>query len=355
MDDDVQRVKEAAASALTHSEDVEAVTKAAQLLKLASEIENQQAQVRKTESDVQDSIAHKKTKDLKEFIALLAPVFTTFVLAGTLVLQSYQFSRSERDKEAEAQQQREAAALQAKQQADAAEDASWADALKLLSGSEKVSPAAVLLKRFSQSPRYSEEARRTALGLLSIKTTDPEAFQSLFGSVFEPVSWENLPQILEIDRQLYQKIRPLLTRFEKLNPSEKAQYESLNSELVFISNGLALLLKAPRPPAQVLDFHSAALWSTDLQGADLSGADLTDGNFGSLNLRGANLSGITKFNGGPNFAWSAWWEASQVSPQLRDYLEKNFRFDSKLTYASGRKYTEPEYQADLTRLQSSSH
>jgi len=163
MDDDVQRVKEAAASALTHSEDVEAVTKAAQLLKLASEIENQQAQVRKTESDVQDSIAHKKTKDLKEFIALLAPVFTTFVLAGTLVLQSYQFSRSERDKEAEAQQQREAAALQAKQQADAAEDASWADALKLLSGSEKVSPAAVLLKRFSQSPRYSEEARRTAL------------------------------------------------------------------------------------------------------------------------------------------------------------------------------------------------
>jgi Pentapeptide repeats (8 copies) len=343
MDEDIQRIKDIAASALAKADDSDKIAQSSALLKLAAEIENQRAQTRKIEDEARDSMRHKKTSDLKEFIALLAPVFTTLVLAGTLALQSYQFH-----------QQRVEAAEQAKRQAEAAEDASWADALKLLSSSEKLSPAAVLLKRFSLSPRYAEEARRTALELLSVRATQPEAFESVFASVFEPVSWENLPQVLDIDRQLYQRIRPLLLRYKKLDPSEKSQYDSLNSELDFISNDIGLLLKTQRPGSQVLDFHSVALWDTDLQEADLSGADLTDGNFGNLDVRGANLSGITKVGGAPNFNQSAWWQASQVSPKLRDYLEKVFPNNPKLTYAGGRSFTEKEYQQDLGRLKSSS-
>jgi uncharacterized protein YjbI with pentapeptide repeats len=121
----------------------------------------------------------------------------------------------------------------------------------------------------------------------------------------------------------------------------------------YISNDLALLLKTRRPPSQALDLHSIAILDTDLQGADLSGADLRDVNFLYLNLKGANLSAITTFSPA-NFFGCAWWEASQISLEFRNYLEENFRFDPRHTYASGRKFTEPEYQKDLARLKSSS-
>ena len=137
MDDDIRKIKSVAES-LIESDNSDTVTKAAELLKCVSEIENQRVQTRKSEDELRDSSKHKKTKDIKEFIGLLAPLVTTIVLAGTLVLQSYQFARTERDKDEEAQRQRVATSEQSKRQADVAEDASWTEALKLLEGSEKV-------------------------------------------------------------------------------------------------------------------------------------------------------------------------------------------------------------------------
>jgi hypothetical protein len=361
MNDDVRRIKDLADSTINQSQDDDTVRKAAELLKLVSEIENQRVQTRKVESELQDSRAYRKSKDIKERIALLAPVFTTFVLAGTLALQSYQFSRTERDKGLEAQRQRQAAAAQAAQQAEAAEAVSWADALKLLSGSEKISPATVLLKRFSSSSRYGEEAHRTALDLLSMRATDPEAFESLFRSVFEPAKWEDLPRIAEIDRQLYQKISPLMakasdfkthtSRLQRLSPPERKQYDYLHEELDYMSRSIALLLKAQRGSSQPLDFHSMALWDTDLKGVDLSGADISGGNFGFLNLKGANLSSITSVASDPNFWGSAWWEASAVSPELGSYLQLRFPPYPDVAYASGGQVTRSEYEKELRRLQ----
>lgn len=350
MNDDIQRIKRVAAS-LTESENAETVAKAAELLKCVSEIENQRAETRKMEDEVQNLEKHKKINDIKEFIALLGPLITTFVLAGTLALQSYQFSRTERDKAAEAQRQ-----------ADAAEDVSWGDGIKLLTSSSPLSPAAVLLKRFAKSPRYAEQARLIAVDLL-LKTSDPSLFKSLFGSAFVPVEWESLPQVIETDRQLYQKANPLLVKawdfetktqhIERLTQDEKRQLDYLNLELDYICGTVAILLKSQRAPSQALDFHSTALWDTDLQGADLSGADITGCNLQSLNLKGANLGSITRFEGSV-FAGSAWWEASQVSRPLRAYLEKNFPNDPARTYAGDRKFTDLEYTAELQRLKENS-
>ena len=360
MEDDVRLIKEVATAELKNSQDVNKVNGAAQLLKLAAEIENQRAQAQKTEGELRDLRAHKKTRDTKEFIALLAPVFTTLVLAGTLALQTYQFSRTERDKYQEAQQQREAAAVQAKKQADAAEDASWADALKLLSSSEKLSPAAVLLKRFSLSPRYSGEARRTGLDLLSAKSTDPAAFQSLFAALFEPASWNNLAEIVQINRQLNQRINPLLLKawdakkytphLEKLTKSEREQYDAWTSNLEYMSRVVALVFKSPGRPSNPLDLHGVAIWDTDLKGVDLQGADISSTNFSTVNLEGANLSRITKFE--YCAFWSTpWWEAAKISPELLDYLKQNHPLVEGVTYQGGRKFKQAEYDKAISNLQ----
>lgn len=358
MPEDTRRIKHVA-TGLSKSANSDTVTKAAELLKLISEIENQRAQTRKLEDEVTDSTQKKKIKDLKEFVALLAPLVTTLVLAGTLALQSYQFSRTERDKAIDAQRQREAALEEAKRQANAAEDANWSDALKLLTGSEKLSPAVVLLKRFANSPRYSGEARLTAERLLLLKTDDSEAFTSLFGSVFVPPKWSSLSDIVDIDRQLFQRTNPLLDKvwdektrtlnWSKTSPEDKKEYDNLNNELDYISEQLAVLLKGKRPPSQSLDFHAIALWDTDLQGADLSEADISGSNFANLNLKGANLSGITSFEN-LVFVGSGWWECSKISPQLCAYLEEKYPFNPDWIYANGRHFTKEEYQAALTRL-----
>ena len=359
MDDDIQRINNIAVSVLANSEDNDKLTQAAELLKLVAETENQRAQTKKIEDDLQDSIRHKKIRDTKDFIALLAPVLTTIVLAGTLALQSFQFSRTEKDKDIEAQRQRDAALAQAKREAQATEDASWADALRLLQSSEHLSPAAVLLKRFSRSARYAEEAKRTAVQLLEQNITAPSDFENLFGSVFEPATWENLPQIADIDRHLYQKINPILSTLwtfksnswheEKLTPSNQNLYNCLKEELSYISAVMAILLKTPRPPSQALDFHSIALWNTDLKGVDLRGADISEASLSFLNVKGADLSGITKF-GGNSIEHVAWWEASKIGPEFGSYLRTHFPVDVLNMYTVGQKFSIPEYEKELLRL-----
>lgn len=378
MDADIQRIKEVADS-LTGSENGDSITKAAELLKFVAEIENQRAQTRRLENEVEDSAKHTKLKETKEFIALTAPLVTTLVLAGTLALQGIQFTRSERDKDADAQRQRDAASQQAKQQRDTEEDAIWADALKQLASSEKWSPSAMLLRRFGNSPRYASEAQLTAVRLMLLKTANASDFNGLFESVFVPVKWESLSQVIAIDTQLHQQVEPLLvkawdekthtTRWDRTKPTEKKQFDNLNAELGYISGQLAILLKGKRPPSQSLNFRSMVLWDTDLKGADLSGADFTGSNLSNLNLEGANLSGadlrsssmvflnleganlsaITSF-ASVSFVDSAWWESSAISPQLCAHLKETFPVSLEATYASGRKFTNAQYEAAVTTL-----
>jgi hypothetical protein len=358
MDEDIRNVNQVAQS-LCNSNDSDSVKRGADLLKVVAEIENQRVLTSKLAEDLSDFRRNKKSKDVKEFIVLLAPVVTTFVLAGTLVLQSYQFARTERDKDIEAQRQRESAAAQARRQADDAEDVSWGDALKLLTTTDKISPAAALLKRFANSPRHAADALLTSEQLLLLRSSDSTAFHTLFGSVFAPVKWDNLARVEEIDIQLYQKINPLLTKawdvrsgtlkWERVSKQEKTQYDELNTDLDYISEQLAILLKGKRPASQLLDFHSMAFWDTDAQGVDLSGADLTSSNLSNLNLTGANLSGIVKFDGVVFFG-SAWWDSSAISSELEAYLEVNYPLNPATAYASHRKYPDEVYQAALRRL-----
>jgi hypothetical protein len=331
---DTERLSEIAGSIIAKSNDDAMIKSAAELLRLASEIERQRAEVRKlavdeqkTALDLSESRRRGKSEDWKAFITLLAPVVTTVVLAATLVSQTVQFNKSEKDKRSDA-----------KQQADAAEDVRWSDAIKLLSESDKISPTGALLKNFVTSPRYGVLAYQTAIQEL-IQTDDSERFDSLFNSIFEPVDWKTLPQVVDLDRTLWSSLDPLLQKsydtaknfndVNKLDALEQKKVHSLNSRLEVITRAIAPVLKSPRPSGVTLDLSSTDLLNADFQGADLKGANLDRVTFSGVDIKDADLSGITEFDGSKFFS-SPWWQVSHINRIFLDYLVKGFPCQSGL-------------------------
>jgi hypothetical protein len=353
--DETKRLREIAASIIADSNEEGRIKNAAELLKLASEIENQTAgasklatEEQKLNFDLRESRGHRNSEDRKAYITLLAPVFTTLVLAGTLILQSYQFAQSEKDKQAESRQQR-----------DAADDVRWADTVKLLSQSNKLSPAGALLTTFSTTPRYKEQARQQALQLLR-STLDAEEFKNLFGFVFEPIGWKDVPEVLKLNRDSYLSLNPVLQKIwdptkqgrdalGKLDPEEQKQLDGLDKVISFTCSEIAPVLRKPRPSGGALDLHLTDLYQCDLQGADLSGANMDGANLTSVNLNGANLQGVT--HEGLGVYATAWWEASQMSPDLLQYLLEKSPFQPEVGYGPlYQKITKKGYDDNVARL-----
>src|SRR5580704_8487773 len=126
---DTERLRQIAASIIEGPPEDTVIQKAAELLKLASEIDSQRAEARKLaaeeqkiSNDLKRSEQISQHEHFKDYIALLAPLFTTVVLAGTLVQQSYQFVQSEKTKQAQFIQAEKDKDAEARRQADAAED-----------------------------------------------------------------------------------------------------------------------------------------------------------------------------------------------------------------------------------------
>ena len=351
---DTKRLREIATSILEKTHDDTMASKAGELLKLASEIENQMAEARKLAAeekqiclDVNESRQRIRSDNRKAYIALLAPVLTAFILAVTLGVQSYQFNRSERNKEVEA-----------KRQADAAEEMRWTEAIKLVQQSEKLSPAGVLLESFAKSNRYGARAYKLSLQTL-VKTDDQQLFANLFGSVFDPVDWNNLSQVLELNRILDSNRNSLSLRSwdaskhaddpSKVNQAERNERDHLNAKVKFITTKVAPVLKGPRPAGVKLDLRSVDLWGGDFQGADLSGANLSYADLTSLDLRGANLTGITEYQGASCVA-TAWWQASRIGQGLLDYLVKACSFEDNESYASSQSTSKSDYADKVEQL-----
>lgn len=354
------QLRKIAESILEAPNSEDAASKAGELLKLAAEIENQAAGAKKLELeernlelDLTESRDKRRSEDRKALITLLAPVFTTVVLVGTLVFQVIQFRQSEKDK-----------ATEVAHQAEIQEDLQWTQALETLSKMEKVSPASALLKKFSNSPRYKDEAHRTAVQIL-IKTNDQVAFEDIFNFVYDPVNWEKLPQILALNRTVgsgymslvqnawdYKTSEPVKS---KLLPDERIEVAADEHKLRFITARLESLLKSKRPSGETLDLRGVYLWDGHFQGADLTEANLNDAGLTSLNLKGADLSGVTEFQRA-QFQGTAWWRADRVSDALLKYLHCNYPFQPGTVYeedSSGKPdslISANGYDADFKRL-----
>jgi len=326
-----------------------AVEKATAALKLPSDLEKSRAEMRKLaleESKLKyenETVTRRERSErVKDYVSILAPIVAVVTLAATLFVQGWQFVRSEEDKK------------------EAAEDAQWDAAVKLISQTGKLSPGVIALNPFLKSTRYRNLATDTAVKLLAT-STDPTFFTDLFGAAFVPVGRNNLDQVVKLDRALTARGEPLWGKtwdaktenndIKKLDPQEKEIYDYIDYVLPKISAQVASVLKAPRPNGSSVDL-SATTFKGDWGGVDLRGASIDNIRLVSVDLKGADLEKITVLDNA-YFFHVAWWEAKKISPELLAYLETNSDSEYNPNAKYGPKdeaFTQQQYTAALDRL-----
>jgi hypothetical protein len=261
-----------------------------------------------------------------------------------LGLQTYQFVKTERDKN------------------DASDDAKWFEAVKTVSQSGKISPIVVTLNPFlkSKSMRYADLARREAVQVL-FTTHDKLVFTGLFKDVFVPIAWKNLDEVLQLNRTLGARVVSLYDMIYKPQTNElnksipffveyKEEYDYILSVLPEINQAVASLLKGARPQGQELDLRSVSAYSCDLNGTNLYAANIENINLQYSDLKGADLGGITSFTGAYLYC-TPWWEAKRISPELLDYLIRQYPYDATAQY--GTRYVQvpqKDYEDSISRL-----
>jgi hypothetical protein len=182
--DQMKQLRAAASSLLNKAQDstvsdlASAVEKATGVLRLSSELEKSEAELRKLTLEerklqYENDTASKRERSerLKEYVALLAPFITIVTLTATLIVQNWQFIRSEKAK------------------SDVAIEAQWEEAVKTILQSSKLLAGIIALHPFLSSPTYGDRARLTAVQLLA-NNTGVVFFDDLFGAAFVPVALE---------------------------------------------------------------------------------------------------------------------------------------------------------------------
>lgn len=350
-DSDPEHLRAIARDLLARQTDAKSVDAASQLLQRAAEIENQRAQAAKSAAELdklRDDLAYaessRSSESWKSSLTILAPLFTTVVLAGTLVVQSYQFKK-----------QRDAAA-------EEAEDKRWGDAMKVVAERQELSPIGTLLATFRHSRRYGVPARDLAVQQLA-KSNSLDEFSSCL-DFFE--NWSDFKLMIKTDRSIAETYRRLDNKtlvkgtgewdMNLLNEEERTKRELANEQVQILSVKVGALLKTPRPDLlKTLDLSAASFWRCDWKGVDLSGADLTSFYLDAVDLDGADFSGVTQFQYS-KFDRCAWWTAGKISAPFLDHLAATCPYTATGSgYGSGyRPVPQADYEACLQKLKQAS-
>jgi ribosomal protein L17 len=182
-----------------------ALTKASQAELDGRKVENE---IIKLKNDVALGRRQARAESTRHYVSVFGPLATTFVLAGTLALQTYTAILSDQAKREELDRQRQ----DLQRLRDAEEDTRWAEMLKTLSQEYKeLSPGLLNLRRFFSSPRYADQARVTAEQTLS-QTANVDRFNDLFFVVFDRIDWTAYPKIMNLARSITARFVPLNTR-----------------------------------------------------------------------------------------------------------------------------------------------
>jgi len=301
-----------------------AVEKAATALKLATEIGRAHADLVKVNEEVAslkraNELAPKRERSerIRDYVAALAPLVAIITLAATLFAQSWQFVRSERSKREDAL------------------NAQWQDAVKTISASGALSPGIVALQPFLRSPQYAAQAREVATNLLA-NTSDATFFTALFGPAFVPMSWNNLDDVIRLDRALGARVNPIATKswdgknndMRRLTNDEVASYRYIFAVIPTITAQIGNVLKTPRPPGTQVDLSAALLKDTDWQGVNLDNVNLEAASFAWMNVRNVDLTNVTKFKGA-SFYGTAWWEAKAINRSFFEHLKASFPYSKE--------------------------
>ncbi len=336
----------AAAERLLADGSADDAVKAADLLDKASQIEARAA-------DIANDDAQSKTLE-QEIENGLVPLISTLVLAATLVFNIVQARIAARDKRADDNTQQEQARADRLRQDQQDQDKRFNDALELMLKSENFSPAAALIGSFVDGP-YRDRARAAGLSLMH-KTQSLDTFKDLFTTMLMPVTYDNLPQVMDLLRGIQAALQPLLrdawtgTSYDnkKLRPDKADTYNLLLAERYFVSPLVGVALRKPRPdPACVLDISGAGFDGADFSGLDLRGASIDPASWIWVNLDCCDLRGIATF-GSTYFDSTVWWHAKAIDPPFLEYLVKTSPYKEGGTYPKA--VSQADYDEQVARL-----
>jgi hypothetical protein len=324
-----------------------AVEKAAGALKQASEVDKARQELGKLTEEIlklrhENEFATKNEQSarMRDYLALLTPLVTIITLAATLVVQNWQFIRSERDKREDAM------------------DAQWQDAIKAISSSGELSPGVIALQPFLRSEKYGDQARDAAVNLLA-NSSDPAFFTSLFGIALTPVTSSNFDRVIRLDRALRARLDPVFGKswdskiqnndMKRLTKTEAATYNYGISVAPALTSEIGGVLRTQTTGSQ-LDLSGTYLYDADWDNINLNEANLTDVEMTGCNLQGAHLERVTQFSGASLYS-TAWWEVKSINRPFLEYLKANAKFQPNALYGpSSVPVTKEQYDAAVQRL-----
>jgi hypothetical protein len=338
-----------AALELLETGSTDSIIKAADLLKVLADIEQQKANAAKLEIDrqkaEQDLIATRS--HWKDFFVAATPLFTTIILAGTLIFQIRQAHQSELDRREDSIQQ-----------AQKSEQMRFSVGLNTLTTTDGISPAAALLSSFATEPQKSQ-ARQMAIKLMRT-TKSVDDYSDLFFVAYGTPNGSDLPTLLRLNREVSERYNSLTYKvwdtakndldMEKLNPSDRATVDLLLQKMTFLSGQISPLVRADGSESEKLDLSGAAFRYSSLQGADLRYAKLTGSSFTYENIDGCDLGDVAEFENA-TFSSEVWWHAARVSPPLLAYLSKNYPYKPGRNYPNATVLSSAEYVKNVERLQ----
>ncbi|HWY20489.1 MAG TPA: hypothetical protein VNX26_04665 [Candidatus Acidoferrum sp.] len=301
----------------------------------------------------------------KETFIAFTPLFTTLILAGTLIFQIQQAQRERRDRRIEAAEdarqkkiERDDRRAMAEAEAKRKEKQRFTDALKDLQTSERISTAAALINTFREEP-YRSWVLETAVTMLLARETMAE-FQTLYMEMLNPLTYDNMPQIRrlckEVDSSYFLIATPIWDEqtassdTAKLSEKDRKLFQLYSEQQSFLSSKLAGLLHNAAPAGVSVDLSGLVLRDMDLSGVDLGTAIIAASNWNFVNVDECDMSRITEFDNCVVY-YTAWWHAARISKLLLQHLAKNFPYSPEQRYNTKRPLGTEEYSACVARLE----
>jgi len=327
---------------------------AAELLLKASEIDERDAAAAKTKVEIQQLQKPAPAESGWKTLVDITPFLSFVIVALGLFINSSQTRAADKEKRDDTAHQRQADADKAVREREADEEKRWTDAITLIQKTEDFSPSAALLSTFLTGS-HAALARETAASLmLTAKKFDN--FSDLFNTFVEPVTAENLSQVLALLRSVSSAVSPLLqktwvnnaTDVSVLTPEERDSFNLLTQERTFLGTRVASVLRQPRKSLEPIDLSGMGLDDVDLSGADLRNC-VSPYTWNIVNLDGADLRGMTNVEN----TWvynTAWWHASHIDKRFLDILVVRAPYKAGQLSRAPKGISAEGYRVNLERL-----
>jgi uncharacterized protein YjbI with pentapeptide repeats len=344
----------ATARKLLASGSPEDAAKAADLLARAAEIDEHDAAALKAQAETAKLKQPPESESGWKVLVDITPFLSFVIVALGFFVNNAQARTAEREKREEAVRQRQSDADKAARELQVAEEARWSHAVTLIQKSEDFSPAAAILSTFL-SGSHAALARNTAVSVM-LNAKKFSNFSDLFNTFIEPVTQDNLQQVLTMLRSVSITVAPLLSKSwvnetndpSVLTPAEADSYHLLVRVRTFLGAKAAAFLRQKRQSTDVLDFSDMGFDGIDLSNADLRNC-IAPSSWNFVNLDGADLRGMR--NVADTWVYSsAWWHAAHIDAGFLDLLIERSPFKPGQASNTPRGISAEDYRTEVARL-----